>query len=540
MMHTGVCNKLLFRSSLVLAVFLGTSLACNLPIGSASQQLAQATAQQQTLVAELVAKHNPSQPAPMDATQSAAQSNTETSPSIVPEITPAPPTVTIPGPDSNQPTRSPENTAGRYITQPGDTLTAIARRFKVAVSQISSDSVLPREGFILAGTALIIPGAGEPNPSSPVILPDNEVINSPTALDFDIETFIASQEGFLNSYSEDVYDFRLTGAQIIERVAQESSVNPRLLLAFLEYRAGWVAGALRDPADLDYPLGFQVPDRRGLYQELAMAATHLNIGYYGWRTGELTSLKYSNGSTSSIDPWLNPGSVAVQNLFAKFYKPQAWRDGLYGDYNFLSFYQAFLGDPWQRAVKFSSGLAPGLSQPELELPFGPGERWSLTGGPHPSWNTGSPRGALDFAPVTGEPACTTSRAWVTASSNGVIVRSENNVVALDLDGDGNEQTGWVIIYLHIADLDRVPLGQQVQVNDRIGHPSCERGKSTGTHVHIARKYNGEWLEASNSVPFLLSGWQVFSGERNYQGTMVKGSKVITASPVGPSTSIITR
>jgi murein DD-endopeptidase MepM/ murein hydrolase activator NlpD len=540
MMHTGVCNKLLFRSSLVLAVFLGTSLACNLPIGSASQQLAQATAQQQTLVAELVAKHNPSQPAPMDATQSAAQSNTETSPSIVPEITPAPPTVTIPGPDSNQPTRSPENTAGRYITQPGDTLTAIARRFKVAVSQISSDSVLPREGFILAGTALIIPGAGEPNPSSPVILPDNEVINSPTALDFDIETFIASQEGFLNSYSEDVYDFRLTGAQIIERVAQESSVNPRLLLAFLEYRAGWVAGALRDPADLDYPLGFQVPDRRGLYQELAMAATHLNIGYYGWRTGELTSLKYSNGSTSSIDPWLNPGSVAVQNLFAKFYKPQAWRDGLYGDYNFLSFYQAFLGDPWQRAVKFPSGLAPGLSQPELELPFGPGERWSLTGGPHPSWNTGSPRGALDFAPVTGEPACTTSRAWVTASSNGVIVRSENNVVALDLDGDGNEQTGWVIIYLHIADLDRVPLGQQVQVNDRIGHPSCERGKSTGTHVHIARKYNGEWLEASNSVPFLLSGWQVFSGERNYQGTMVKGSKVITASPVGPSTSIITR
>lgn len=540
MKQTGVRQKLAFRSSLALAVIMGASLACNLPLDSALQQSARATAQQQTLVAELVAKHNPSQPAPVEATQSATQTSTSTSPSLVPEITPAPTTVENPGSGPSKPTTPAEYTANVYITQPGDTLTALARRFKVAVSQISSDFLLPPEGFLPAGRALIIPSSGEPDPNTPAIFPDSEIINAPTALDFDIEDFIASRDGYLNSYTEQVYDFQLTGAQIIELVTQESSINPRLLLAILEYRSGWVTGPLQDPADLDYPLGFQVPDRRGLYQELVMAATHLNIGYYGWRTGELTLLKYSNGNTSSIEPWLNPGSVAVQNLFAKFYKPQAWREGLYGDDNFPSFYKELLGDPWQRAAKYASGLTPDLTQPELELPFGPGERWSLTGGPHPSWNTGSPRGAVDFAPVTGEPACITSRAWVTASSDGVIVRSKNNVVALDLDRDGNEQTGWVIIYLHIADLDRVPLGQQVQVNDRIGHPSCERGKSTGTHVHLARKFDGEWLEASNSVPFLLSGWQVFSGERNYQGTMVKGSKVITASPVGPSTSIITR
>lgn len=540
MKQTRIRQKLAFRSSLALTVFMGASLACNLPLDSASQQSARATAQQQTLVAELVAKHNPNQPDPVDANHSATQTSTEASQSIVPENTLTPPTVEIPGQGSIQSTKPPGYTADVYITQPGDTLTAIARRFQVMVTQINSDSLLPMEGFLPAGKALNIPSAGEPDPSTPPIFPDCEVINSPTALDFDLEDLIAGQDGLLNSYSEEVYDFRLTGAQIIDRVARESSVNPRLLLAFLEYRAGWLTGPLQKPADLDYPLGFQVPERRRLYQELVMAATHLNIGYYGWRTGELTLLKFSDGNTSTIDSWLNPGSVAVQNLFAKFYKPQAWREVLYGEDNFLSFYKEFLGDPWQRATKYASGLTSDLTQPELELPFGPGERWSLTGGPHSSWNTGSPRGALDFAPITGEPACITSRAWVTASGNGVIVRSENSVVALDLDGDGNEQTGWVIIYLHIADLDRVPLGQQVQVNDRIGHPSCERGKSTGTHVHIARKYNGEWLEASNSVPFLLSGWQVVSGERNYQGTMVKGSKLVTASPVGPSTSIITR
>ena len=64
MKQTGVRQKLAFRSSLALAVLMGASLACNLPLDSASQRSAQATAEQQTLVAELVAKHNPSQPAP--------------------------------------------------------------------------------------------------------------------------------------------------------------------------------------------------------------------------------------------------------------------------------------------------------------------------------------------------------------------------------------------------------------------------------------------------------------------------------------------
>ena len=65
----------------------------------------------------------------------------------------------------------------------------------------------------------------------------------------------------------------------------------------------------------------------------------------------------------------------------------------------------------------------------------------------------------------------------------------------DLDGDGDPRTGWVVLYLHIATRDKAPVGKVVSASEPIGHPSCEGGTSTGTHIHIARKYNGEWMAA---------------------------------------------
>jgi LasA protease len=185
-------------------------------------------------------------------------------------------------------------------------------------------------------------------------------------------------------------------------------------------------------------------------------------------------------------------------------------------------------------------LPDDLGQPVLELPFQSGLRWSLTGGPHAAWKTGSPFGALDLAPVTGEKACVVSYAWVTSPAYGLVVRSERNVVALDLDRDGNEQTGWVIIFMHIADSERVQTGMALRTNDPIGHPSCEGGNATGTHFHITRKYNGEWISADWPLPFIMGGWQAFAGEKEYLGGMINGATQVVASPVGPRTSILIR
>lgn len=427
----------------------------------------------------------------------------------------------------------------QYFAQSGDTLPALAGRFRVGQELIISSAPLPARGLIPPATELWIPNRMGQPAFSRAALPDGEVIFSSTALDFDLYESIERSKGFLSVYRENVQNQSFSGAEIIARVAVESSINPRLLLALLELRSGWVRGAAVR-GDERYPLGFRAGGWEGLYRELVIAATHLNAGYYGWREGTLNPLQFSDGKSTLFDPRLNAGSAAVQHLLGKLYSQETWEAALYGSGGLIELYSEMFGSPWERAAQAGPIFTANAAQPALELPFLPGLRWSLTGGPHQAWKTGSPRGAIDLAPVTGEPACRVSSAWVTAPAQGVVVRSRRNVVALDLDGDGHEQTGWVLVFLHIADYERVVEGAVLRLDDRIGHPSCEGGTSTGTHVHLARKFNGEWLGADLPLSFELGGWQVYAGERNYTGGMKKGEKEVVASPVGPRTSIIER
>jgi len=123
-------------------------------------------------------------------------------------------------------------------------------------------------------------------------------------------------------------------------------------------------------------------------------------------------------------------------------------------------------------------------------------------------------------------------------ASGVIARSGEGAVILDLDGDGIEQTGWDIMYLHIETRDRIPVGTLVEQGDKIGHPSCEGGTSTGTHVHIARKFNGEWILADGPLPFMMSGYVAVNGDAPYKGQLVNGDhKVIADSMAAPKSNI---
>ena len=108
------------------------------------------------------------------------------------------------------------------------------------------------------------------------------------------------------------------------------------------------------------------------------------------------------------------------------------------------------------------------------------------------------------------------------------MRSGIDGLALDLDKDGDERTGWVVYYLHLATQERAAVGSDLKVGDKIGYPSCEGGRSTGTHVHVARKYNGEWIPAEGPLPFVMSGWVPKNGAEPYEGTLSKGGKTVIA------------
>jgi LasA protease len=203
-------------------------------------------------------------------------------------------------------------------------------------------------------------------------------------------------------------------------------------------------------------------------------------------------------------------------------------------------YMDLFGDPWVRAQKVEPLFPPGLVQPPLSLPFTPGETWDLTGGPHYAYGTKGALAALDFAPGADQKGCYQSESWVLAAASGRVVRSGNGIVVLDLDNDGYEQTGWDLFYLHIATQDRVPVGTWLNADDRVGHPSCEGGPSTGTHIHFARKFNGEWILADGPIPFNLSGWIAHAGDLPREGTMTKGDQVVVAQPNGAIISKLVR
>lgn len=111
---------------------------------------------------------------------------------------------------------------------------------------------------------------------------------------------------------------------------------------------------------------------------------------------------------------------------------------------------------------------------------------------------------------------------------------------LDLDGDGYLQTGWIVLYLHIESRDRVLQGEYVEQGDRIGHPSCEGGISTGTHLHLARRYNGVWVEADREIPFVMDGWVSGGSGSVYEGTLTRGNVTLESCSCRSDDNQVTR
>ena len=456
-------------------------------------------------------------------------------------LTPARPggaQVFTPTPDAPHPIPGIRPEAENYIVEAGDTLGQISDEFGVSIQAISDVNNIENIDILEVGQELVIPEA-EPVATGPSfkIIPDSELIASPMTTYFDAAQFISSKSGYLSQYQEDVAGVMLSGVQIVERIAQDYSVNPRLLLAVLEYQSGWFSNANPREFSLTYPIGWEDPDRDGLFKQLAWAANELNRGYYLWRVNGVGAWVLPDGTTVPIDPTINAGTAAVQYFFSRLYGQEIWQRTVTSE-GFFKTYQDHFGYPFDYALE--PVVPAGIVQPSFQLPFEVGVNWSFTGGPHGGWGDGSAWAALDFAPFDEPVGCNLSENWVVAMASGMIVRSDNGAVVQDLDGDGVAHTGWSLLYMHIETRDRVAVGNYLNAGDRIGHPSCEGGISTGTHVHIARRYNGEWIPADQSNPFVMDGWTSSGTGSVYNGVLTKNGNTIVAENGHIPENLITR
>ncbi|PJF21834.1 MAG: hypothetical protein CUN56_09075 [Phototrophicales bacterium] len=425
-----------------------------------------------------------------------------------------------------------------HTVRAGDTLYGIAQLYGTTLDSILALNSLENPNVLEIGQQIKLPAI--PTESTPAfkIIPDGRFVRGPGSDEFDVFAFINQQPGYIRFVTDTVetrqqdgsiLEQTLTGAQIINQVALEYSIDPRLLLALLEYRAGWLSNPNPPGTLKTHPFisPFESSNRDGLYKQLTWAANQLNFGYYGWKYRGWTVLELNDGTRLLYHAGLNAGTVALQYFLSINQTYPQWLPQIADVNGFYSVYYAYFGDPYANVV---DPIVPSdLQQPPLTLPFSPGQTWFFTGGAHGGWGSGSAWAAIDFAPPderTDGVFCFISNFWVTAVAPGVIARSQNGAVVLDLDYDGDESTGWVIFYLHIAMQDRVAVGTRVNTGDPIGRASCEGGFSTATHLHIARKYNGEWIPADCFVcpshdtrpVFDLGGWKVVGiNNQEYQG-----------------------
>jgi LasA protease len=424
-----------------------------------------------------------------------------------------------------------------YVAQTGDSLPALASHFHTTVEEIlAANSFIPKDATTMPpGMPMKIPIYYQPFWGSQYqIIPDSLFINGPAQVGFDTSAFVDAQPGWLKDYKEYAFDGNRTGAEIVDYVALNFSISPRLLLALLEYQDGALTLPSMPAGIAQYPLGYRDWMHEGMYMQLVWAANLLNNAYYGWRSGALTEFDHLDGTQERPDPWQNAASVALQYYYSRLVDGDQYARAVAQD-GFALSYQKLFGDPWQSVVSHIPGS---LAQPALSLPFLPGLTWAYTGGPHTGFGTGDPLAAIDFAPGAMTSGCVPTNEFATAVGPGVIVRSDAATVVLDLDGDGDERTGWIVFYFHIETKDRVLVGTVVKTGDPIGHPSCEGGRTTGTHVHIARKYNGEWIPADSIIPFNLDGWVAHNGAVEYEGTLTKGGRTIVACTCADASSQI--
>jgi len=429
---------------------------------------------------------------------------------------------------SDAATRLAPEDAQTYQVQPGDSLQAVALRFGVSAADLSSWNGLEanEQSLLAPGATLQVASPSQPAGPQAWLLPDSEVVYSPGAKDLDVLSLVEGYGGYLNEYRERVEGEWLHGPEVVLRAAQDHSINPRLLLAILEQRGGW----LTDPETprglvLTYPIWSRDPRLQGLYLQLSWAANELSQAYYGWREGSYHEVQLAQGAVLPLPPDSNAASVAVLHLGARF-SPGSALGAEAAARELMQVYSRLFGDPWLYEVPL---FEAGLTQPELRLPFPAENPWVFTGGPHGAWGTESAWAALDFAPKWDRQR-RTSKKEIVALADAVVARVALGVVVLDLDGDGYEQTGWSILYLHMVPVESIAVGSVLSEGDLIGVAAEEGGVSHGLHLHIARKYNGEWVAADGPLPIDLDGWRVRAGVESYLGVLYRGGSELLACP----------
>ena len=319
-------------------------------------------------------------------------------------LSPVPDNIVLPTLDATQ-SGAVEN-ATEHIVQSGDTLFEIAQQYNVSLDALLSANNIENPDILTVGQLLILPDTPVEQTIAFKLIPDSRLVRAPGSGDFDIAVFINQQPGYIRQVTDNV-DVRVANgaaltrtqnaAQVIEQISLQYSVDARVLLALLEYSAGWLSNPAPSEDLKSHPLLAAANsggvDRSGLYRQLAWAADQLNTGYYAWKYRGLRTLSFSDGARLSIADGLNAGTIALQYYFSRFTAYAEWLQKVDAA-GFFQVYFSYFGNPFDASL--DTPINTTLQQPPLTYPFAAGEIWYYTGGHHGGWGTRQCMGVAGF------------------------------------------------------------------------------------------------------------------------------------------------
>lgn len=369
------------------------------------------------------------------------------------------------------------------------------------------------------------------------ILADGQFVYGPNVGDFDLAVYLGMAASPLQNQ-----------VQVIDDKAQYYSINPQVLLAILEMRSGLVSGK-NVLATIDNPLGY--PDVTGFAEQAEMLAQALFIGFYSrlyddtQLSGTNIELQLSTGEIVTIPADLNAGSYALLTTLAPLCTPQQWAE-LISPENSKGFTQSYrrlfpLSDPLDTSNQILAPSAPPAGL--LKLPFGAGDRWNFSGGPHGNDGTcANAVSAVDFAPGVSNCTIPTTR-WVDAVASGTVSSVSCGGCLVRITHSDN----WGSYYYHLANT-AVSSGQSVSKGQNLGNPSqkpyCSgscgtcSGNATGVHIHYSLMYNGAYvdIEGASLEGWIVHGTSCYSGYLERDGTQVWKGSWVTSDGTAPTTT----
>jgi len=187
----------------------------------------------------------------------------------------------------------------------------------------------------------------------------------------------------------------LTAREIVQLVANESSINPNLLLPC------WDTNRVGSPVSrttLQRPLPARLPRQRldGPVQGAGHRRHSSETSDTMAGGPEVHRCSLHERQERSTKPGFDAGSIAVQSVFTRLYD-QPFGKTQFTVRCFIGAIPKCLATLGRKASRLEPLFPAGLAQPEIVLPFLSGERWSLTGGPHLPGRPAVRFGALDFA-----------------------------------------------------------------------------------------------------------------------------------------------